>query len=943
MQHHLPANPDAAAIISWIRTSLTASPSGDAEDPLSNQVRQLAYKVSTCLHDGTVSLKTARDAIWLLGADAFADRARRFRLNHEAGLALSENDYAAIIETLPEDFDAFKSRINEIKAGIVFTAHPTFSHHQEFRSAVGDFFAAPEGSGADTLKSTYLALSARDHRAPSLDDEHQQVKSALTNARLALRDFTTAILRHAQQKFPARWRELEPIALSLASWVGYDLDGRTDIRWFETIRIRLEEKAAQLSYYGEQLSECDAGNCADELAALRAELTLAAAQTWDHARLFSKDLDNPEALVAAANALTADYEGRLTSLVDIRNRLLALSTHVGDKHLQVKLHTLATEMKAYGLGIARIHLRINAAQVKSVLRAELDLGPDQAFFDRTVLDLTASKFKATPIEKVNFASLFAEKMTARRQFMLCAQLLKHVDADIPIRFLIAECEAPATVMGAVYLAKKYGVDRNVDISPLFETPDGIEKGGRLLERLLAEESYRQYVRKRGILSIQLGFSDSGRFMGQLPANMAIERVHIQLAREMSRWGLKGVRAILFNTHGESMGRGCFPGTLRQRFDFAMTPWARARFSHENVALTAESSFQGGDGYLHFETPTIARSTIAAMLEWGIATPEQDQSDRFYGDINFSWDLFRAVKGWQEDLFADPSYRTILTSLGPNLLPLTGSRKVKRDSGASKGDVAKSLRAIPHNAILQQLAVPANVLGGLGAGGAREPDRFSQLIEHSGRARALLAIARHARERTSISVLRAYASLFDPAYWIIRARLSKQPSDAEAFTVMGEMLADGQMSHGMEFFANRVSKDRRLLDDFLFDQGATAEKPFHKDLYALHILRIAICAHVFYLTARLPEFSSRHDVSMPALLTLVLQFRFKDAAIKIADIFPSAGLPPEAFSSISEPADNMTDIGAYPDIHENIVQPLLSADESIKEATRNIIHFYDAFG
>ena len=55
--------------------------------------------------------------------------------------------------------------------------------------------------------------------------------------------------------------------------------------------------------------------------------------------------------------------------------------------------------------------------------------------------------------RVNLASIFLEAMTARRQLMLCAQFLKHIDADTPIRFLIAECEAPATVMGAVYLAR----------------------------------------------------------------------------------------------------------------------------------------------------------------------------------------------------------------------------------------------------------------------------------------------------------------------------------------------------------------------------------------------------------------------------------------------------------------------------------------------------------
>lgn len=610
--------------------------------------------------------------------------------------------------------------------------------------------------------------------------------------------------------------------------------------------------------------------------------------------------------------------------------------------MQIDLQLLASEMEAYGLGVARIHLRINAAQVRSALRAELGLSSSQAFFDRTVFDLAADKFKETEKERVNFASLFAEKMTARRQFMLCAQLLKHVDADTPIRFLIAECEAPATVMGAVYLARKFGVEKSVDISPLFETPDGIEKGGRLLERLLAEESYRDYVTDRGVLSIQLGFSDSGRFMGQVPSNMSIERLHIQLAREMGKRGLTNVKAILFNTHGESMGRGCFPGTLKERFDFNMTPWARARYGKEGVHLIAESSFQGGDGFMHFETPAIARSTIGGMLSWGLDRPTKDKEDRFYNDINFSWDLFRSIKSWQEDLFSDPSYRSILTSLGPNFLPLTGSRKVKRDTGSSAGDVAKSLRAIPHNAILQQLAAPANVFGGFGAGGAREPERFIQLIENSDRVSGLIKIAKHARERTSLSVLRAYASLFDPGFWFVRARFTKEADAAAAYTRLGEELADGRLSHAVEYFANNVSKDRRLFDTFLRDEGWTAI-PFDRSLYALHVIRIAVCMHVFYATSHLPGFSPRHDVSLPALMKLVLGFQFAEAAEKIKEIFPEAGSAPAAFAEIKEVADNVDAVRGYPEIHETIVEPLQAADDLVKEITKSIVHFYDAFG
>jgi phosphoenolpyruvate carboxylase len=67
---------------------------------------------------------------------------------------------------------------------------------------------------------------------------------------------------------------------------------------------------------------------------------------------------------------------------------------------------------------------------------------------------------------------------------------------------------------------------------------------------------------RGRFAIQTGFSDAGRFIGQLPASLAIERLQIQLARHLDAADMTGIEALVFNTHGESAGRGCHPGGLR---------------------------------------------------------------------------------------------------------------------------------------------------------------------------------------------------------------------------------------------------------------------------------------------------------------------------------------------------------------------------------------------
>ena len=131
--------------------------------------------------------------------------------------------------------------------------------------------------------------------------------------------------------------------------------------------------------------------------------------------------------------------------------------------------------------------------------------------------------------------------------MLVAQIHKYIDAETPIRMLIAECEDSLIPLGMLYLARLYGLQDHLDISPLFETAEALNNGGRIIEKMLANPVYKDYVKTRGVFAIQTGFSDAGRFMGQLPATLAIERLQSHLAAALNEYELNEVTAIVFNT------------------------------------------------------------------------------------------------------------------------------------------------------------------------------------------------------------------------------------------------------------------------------------------------------------------------------------------------------------------------------------------------------------
>ena len=68
-------------------------------------------------------------------------------------------------------------------------------------------------------------------------------------------------------------------------------------------------------------------------------------------------------------------------------------------------------------------------------------------------------------------------------------------------------------------ARAYGIT-------LFETADALEHGATVLDKALRSPHYRAYLKTTGRLALQFGYSDSGRYVGQIAASYLIERLRL---------------------------------------------------------------------------------------------------------------------------------------------------------------------------------------------------------------------------------------------------------------------------------------------------------------------------------------------------------------------------------------------------------------------------------
>jgi len=379
---------------------------------------------------------------------------------------------------------------------------------------------------------------------------------------------------------------------------------------------------------------------------------------------------------------------------------------------------------------------------------------------------------------VDFGALLAEQASAIRLMMTIAQIVKHVDGSVPVRFLIAETETGYTLLAALWLARLFGIEQHIEISPLFETASALEQGATVLEEALRSPHYRAYLQSTGRLALQFGYSDSGRYVGQLAASYLIERLRLKIGQTLAAAGVTGVEVILFDTHGESVGRGAHPGSLADRLKYLSPTASRQALNRAGLSVREESAFQGGDGYLLFGTPELALATITCIAQQTYHPAAGPIEDPVYANPDFAADFFATVRAGMEALVDDQGYAALLGTFGPSLLDVTGSRPTARQAdgmvGAARIRHPRELRAIPNNAILQQLGWCANTLQGIGAAAARHPELFTDLRENSRRFHRAVDLASHALAHSDIDVLRAVIATLDPGTWLDRADRRTRP-------------------------------------------------------------------------------------------------------------------------------------------------------------------------
>ena len=149
---------------------------------------------------------------------------------------------------------------------------------------------------------------------------------------------------------------------------------------------------------------------------------------------------------------------------------------------------------------------------------------------------------------------------------------------------------------------------DLDIVPLFETIDDLQKCGETMERLLAHPAYRRLLASRGDThEVMLGYSDSNKDGGYLTSTWELYKAELALVDVFRR---HGVVLRLFHGRGGSVGRGGGPSYQAILAQPAGAVQGAIRITEQGEVIAAKYS-NAEVGRRNLET--LAAATLEATL------------------------------------------------------------------------------------------------------------------------------------------------------------------------------------------------------------------------------------------------------------------------------------------------------------------------------------------
>ncbi|MFO0902038.1 MAG: phosphoenolpyruvate carboxylase [Pirellulales bacterium] len=572
---------------------------------------------------------------------------------------------------------------------------------------------------------TYWLTSLVHAERPTVLDEVQQGVSMIEG----LFDVVPRLYRELDQVLaaaPAQAPETGPARapsfLRFGSWIGGDRDGNPRVTHdvtIEAVRIQqeavLEQYAQRVDELSRRLSICEltapiGPPLADALAAhhslfpeISRQLPLEPYRRWCrivHAKL-QRTLaavrsceptwtEQAEPLRAGSYHASKELIGDLQLLSDELLRIGAKSAADG------LLRDLIRLVEVFGLHMLTLDIRqhslrhgqavAEALAWAGVCPNYLQLSPEERF-----ACLIEELPRGRPLIPTHlpFSSDVCEVI---HTFRALAALLEQQCEEAVENYIISNATEPAHVLEVLLLAREARLFRprefvsRLNIVPLFEAREPLEKAAEILTRLVEQPIYRRHLALRGDLQeVMIGYSDSNKEMGSLPSTWGLFKAQ----RVLADVGRKhGINVQIFHGRGGSIGRGGGPANRAILAQPTGTVNGRLRFT-EQGEMIADRYGTAGIAERHLEQ--ILNAVFRASFDIHSDEPPQEWERLLERLADGAFAEYRRL------VYDDPDFLTYFHQATPiaeiGQLKIASRPARRAEPGANRTSLDQ-LRAIP---------------------------------------------------------------------------------------------------------------------------------------------------------------------------------------------------------------------------------------------------------
>lgn len=651
------------------------------------------------------------------------NRERERRASPDAPRPESILDAIRTLKTSGVDREGALALLSRIEVMPTFTAHPTETRRRAIMHKQREIVSAVQSlRRSDPTPPEQGALESELRRVISLllvtDDVRASRLGVLDEVRNGLFYLTDAVwdalprlasdIDNAVQAIYGDGPPPDNAPLRYRTWIGGDRDGNPNV----TAQVTREA----LSLMRAEIIDRIAG----ELLALRHELSVSTRRApipeWF---VHLVERDGPSGIEDTSFVQHATYEPMRVRAMQLRRQLLdarldaeslLASLDEIDRALREiglsevasrgRLAALRLRVRAFGLHLAtldiRQHSRVHESSVDELLRLGGVHDAYASLDEQSRIELLSRELRnPRPLSNPGRA-LSPETREALDVLLVVRDAIAREPRSVQ-SYIVSMTDSVSDLLEVLILMKETALLRvsgegklesDLDVVPLFETIDDLERAPALLTEMFASDAYRAQLDARAgahdgarFQEIMLGYSDSNKDGGFLMANAALHRAQREIAQTCNQ---HSVSFRLFHGRGGTVGRG---GGRANRAILSAPPASSngaIRFTEQGEVIS-----------FRYAMPEIARRHLEQIVNAVLlATSRRDAPPPKRDAEPLLVSLAHRAMGAYRDLIDDPSFWAWFSRATPvqhvGALPIA-SRPASRGGGSL---AFESIRAIP---------------------------------------------------------------------------------------------------------------------------------------------------------------------------------------------------------------------------------------------------------